>query len=84
MDAKSDLPQRTLDLLILKAAALGLAHDDAIAQWLRGCRGRWCRFRGARFIGRCTGWKPWSAVLGIERGRDQTRSRVLSLETQGP
>ena len=33
--AKSDLPQGTLDLLILKAAALGPVHGYAIAQRLQ-------------------------------------------------
>lgn len=34
MTAKSDLPQGTLDLLILKVAALGPVHGYAIAQRL--------------------------------------------------
>jgi PadR family transcriptional regulator PadR len=32
---KSDLPQGTLDLLILKVIALGPVHGYAIAQWLQ-------------------------------------------------
>jgi PadR family transcriptional regulator, regulatory protein PadR len=35
MPEKSDLPQGTLDLLILKVAALGPVHGYAIAQRLR-------------------------------------------------
>jgi transcriptional regulator len=35
MTAKSDLPQGTLDLLILKIAALGPVHGYAIAQRLQ-------------------------------------------------
>ena len=35
MAAKSDLPQGTLDLLILKVAALGPVHGYAIAQRLQ-------------------------------------------------
>src|ERR1700687_3098014 len=35
MTAKSDLPQGTLDLLILKVAALGPVHGYAIAQRLQ-------------------------------------------------
>ena len=35
MQSKSDLPQGTLDLLILKIAALGPLHGYAIAQRLR-------------------------------------------------
>src|SRR3974390_1925961 len=35
MTEKSDLPQGTLDLLILKVAALGPVHGYAIAQRLR-------------------------------------------------
>src|ERR1700689_1274151 len=35
MNAKSDLPQGTLDLLILKIAALGPIHGYAIAQRLQ-------------------------------------------------
>jgi transcriptional regulator len=35
MEAKSDLPQGTLDLLILKVAALGPVHGYAIAQRLQ-------------------------------------------------
>ena len=35
MTAKSDLPQGTLDLLILKVAALGPVHGYAIAQLLQ-------------------------------------------------
>jgi len=35
MPAKSDLPQGTLDLLILKIAALGPTHGYAIAQRLQ-------------------------------------------------
>ena len=35
MPAKSDLPQGTLDLLILKVAALGPVHGYAIAQRLQ-------------------------------------------------
>ena len=35
MVAKSDLPQGTLDLLILKAAAIGPIHGYAIAQRLQ-------------------------------------------------
>jgi PadR family transcriptional regulator PadR len=35
MNAKSDLPQGTLDLLILKVAALGPVHGYAIAQRLQ-------------------------------------------------
>jgi PadR family transcriptional regulator, regulatory protein PadR len=35
MTAKSDLPQGTLDLLILKIVALGPAHGYAIAQRLQ-------------------------------------------------
>ncbi len=35
MDAKSDLPQGTLDLLILKIVALGAVHGYAIAQRLQ-------------------------------------------------
>jgi PadR family transcriptional regulator len=35
MDVKSDLPQGTLDLLILKVVALGPVHGYAIAQRLQ-------------------------------------------------
>src|SRR5215813_4905512 len=35
MNSKSDLPQGTLDLLILKTVALGPVHDYAIAQRLQ-------------------------------------------------
>jgi transcriptional regulator len=35
MDAKSDLPQGTLDLLILKVVALGPVHGYAISQRLQ-------------------------------------------------
>ena len=35
MEAKSDLPQGTLDLLILKVTALGPVHGYAIAQRLQ-------------------------------------------------
>src|SRR6201998_4916293 len=35
MDPKSDLPQGTLDLLILKVAALGPVHGYAIAKHLQ-------------------------------------------------
>jgi len=35
MDAKADLPQGTLDLLILKVVALGPVHGYAIAQRLQ-------------------------------------------------
>ena len=39
MAAKSDLPQGTLDLLILKVAALGPVHGYAIAQRLQQVSG---------------------------------------------
>ena len=39
MAAKSDLPQGTLDLLILKVAALGPVHGYAIAQSLQQVSG---------------------------------------------
>jgi len=39
MAAKSDLPQGTLDLLVLKVAALGPVHGYAIAQRLQQVSG---------------------------------------------
>ena len=40
MPAKSDLPQGTLDLLILKVVALGPVHGYAIVQRLQGQLGK--------------------------------------------
>jgi len=58
--AKSDLPQGTLDLLILKIAALGPVHGYAIAQRLT----QWWR---------CTGVE---AVRRSEEGRYKRRPRI--------
>jgi hypothetical protein len=53
---KCDLPQGTLDLLILKTVALGPVHGYAIAQRLQQIHVTWCRFREDLFILRCTAW----------------------------
>jgi hypothetical protein len=48
--AKSDLPQGTLDLLILKVVALGPVHGYAIAQGFSRYRAMWCKCRKDRCI----------------------------------
>ena len=73
MRPKSDLPQGTLDLLILKVVALGPVHDK------RSRRG-WNRFCAVQVPGkgplplRCTGWKTagfWRRTEGNgKRGRE--------------
>ena len=49
-----DLPQGTLDLLILKAVSLGPMHGWAISERLHDVTGPPSRFPRARSIPRCT------------------------------
>ena len=58
MKPKSDLPQGTLDLLILKVVALGPIHGYAVAQRLEQVSRGVVRFRKARFIGIAPTRKP--------------------------
>ena len=57
MTTKSDLPQGTLDLLILKVVALGPVHGYAIAQRLQQVLATSSRFRKARSTRPCIGWR---------------------------
>ena len=57
MTAKSDLPQGTLDLLIMTVAALGPVHGYAVAQRLQQVSRDLVQVPQARSTRRCTGWK---------------------------
>ena len=74
---KSDLPQGTLDLLILNVVALGPLHGYAIAQRLRQIsREVVQRARRARFIRRCTGSR--TAASSPRTGSCQTPAATPS------
>ena len=60
---KSDLPQGTLDLLILKTVALGPVHGYAIAQRLQQISRDVVQVPEGLFILRCTAWKVVSSWL---------------------
>ncbi len=55
--SKPDLPQGTLDLLILKTLALGPLHGYAIAQRLQQVSATSSSSSRAPSIRRCIGWK---------------------------
>ena len=54
---KPDLPQGTLDLLILKMLALGTLHGYAIAQRIQQISRDASSSSRAPSIRRCTGWR---------------------------
>ena len=57
---KSDLPQRTLDLLILKNIALGPVHGYAVAQRLQQISGDVVQVPGGSQI-----WQRLSSAVGL-------------------
>jgi hypothetical protein len=63
---KSDLPQGTLDLLILKVVALGPVHGYAIAQRLDQVSRAWSRFRRLALSGVAQARKPRPPGCGLE------------------
>ena len=85
MAAKSDLPQGTLDLLILKVIALGPVHGYAIAQRLQQISRVSCRFPAGPFILRSTAWKRASSWQpnGARRRPDATPSFIGSHAADG-
>ena len=60
---KSDLPQGTLDLLILKAVAPAPVHAMRSRNDWNRYRAEWCRFLKVHCILRCTGWRTAAFCL---------------------
>src|SRR5437899_6781187 len=84
MTPKSDLPQGTLDLLILKVAALGPVHGYAIAQRLQ---------QVSRDVVQVPQGSLYPALHRLEnrgllaadwnRNRDRSRGQILSSDAEG-
>jgi putative ABC transport system permease protein len=85
MTAKSDLPQGTLDLLILKVAALGPVHGYAIAQRLQQVTRDVVQVpQGSLYPALHRLEYRGLLAAGLEGHRNRARSQVLSPDTQGP
>ena len=84
MPPKSDLPQGTLDLLILKIVALGPVHGYAIAQRLQQVRGTWSRFRKVLSTPRCTGSSIAAFLQRTGRQPRPARGQILPADAEGP
>jgi hypothetical protein len=67
MQEKSDLPQDTLDLLILKVVASARCMGTRSRNAWNRFRAVWSRSRKARFIRRCTGSKTVAFLQRIGR-----------------
>src|SRR5215472_17221811 len=57
MNPKSDLPQGTLDLLVLKIVALGRFTVTRLPNGCSRFPATWCRFRKVRCTRRCIAWR---------------------------
>jgi len=74
MEERIELPQGTLDLLILKALALESMHGWAISERLQQVSARRFRCNRGRYILRCIGW---SAAVGSRR--TGLRAKIIAL-----
>ena len=82
---KSDLPQGTLDLLILKVVALGPLHGYAIAQRLQQISRDVVQVtQGIALPGAASSREPQAPGRGVEAVRDRPRGEVLSVDREGP
>ena len=76
---KSDLPQGTLDLLILKVVALAPVHGTVAASVARcGASAAGVAVSGVAPVG-----EPRAARGGLERDRDGARGEILQADAQG-
>src|SRR5882762_7353337 len=82
MPEKSDLPQGTLDLLILKVVALGAVHGYAIAQRLEQVSRGVVQVPGLALSGVAPARKPRSSCCGLGGNGEWARGEVLSPDAQ--
>ena len=78
MTEKSDLPQGTLDLLILKVAALGPVHGYAIAQRLQQVSRDVVQIPQGSLSGAASAGKPRPPDCRVEGDQDGARGQILS------
>ncbi len=83
MPLKSELPQGTLDLLILKIAALGPVHGYAIAQRLQQVSRDVVQVpQGSLYPALAPARKPRPLSCRVEGDRDRARGQVLSPDAE--
>ena len=83
-DDKFDLPQGTLDLLVLKVVALGPLHGYAIAQRMQSMSRNVVQVQqGSLYPGAAPAREPRPAGRRVEAHRDRPRGEVLQAHAEG-
>jgi len=82
--AKSDIPQGTLDLLIMQVAALGPIHGYAIAQRLQQISRDVLQVQQGTLYPACIAWRRSAFLQPNGNDGDQARSKVLPPDGQRP
>ena len=80
---RTDLPQGTLDLLVLQVAATGPIHGYGIAQRIKQVSRDVLQVPQGSLYRRSTGWRGGDCCRGSEAVQHRPRREVLSPDAQG-